>query len=230
MISLRAGTASGVGGGLCFIFDLDGVIVDSNPVHLQVWEEYLRWLGVPVTEALPDLMYGRRNDEIVRDLIGEHLSPEEVFAHGAAKEALYRDIMKDQLEGRMVPGVSEFLSRHADVPAAVATNGEPANAEFILNHSGLRRYFGVVVDGQQVSRPKPDPEIYLRTARLLGRQPKDCVVFEDSVAGVQAARAAGARVVAITTTHASIEGASLAVGDFNSPELEPWLAGLTEAP
>jgi len=217
-----------VPGGLTFIFDVDGVIVDSNPIHVQVWEEYLRRLGVPVDHTLPDLMYGRRNDEIVRDLIGEHLSAEEIFAHGAAKEALYRDVMKTQLTERLVPGISAFLSRHAGVPAGVATNAEPANAEFILNESGLRRYFSVVVDGHQVARPKPDPEIYVRAAQLLGRLPKDCLVFEDSLAGVQAARAAGARVVAIGTTHASIAGADLVVENFLSPALEPWIERLRE--
>ena len=217
-------------GRLTFIFDLDGVIVDSNPVHVKVWEEYLRRLGISVDHTLPDLMYGRRNDEIVRDLIGGHLSAEEIFAHGAAKESLYRSVMKPQLAERLVPGVPAFLGRHADVPAGVATNAEPANAEFILRESGLRGCFEVVVDGQQVARPKPDPEIYLRTARLLGRPPRDCVVFEDSIAGVRAARVAGARVVALATTHASIEGADLIIQNFLSPALEPWIAGLAGEP
>jgi HAD superfamily hydrolase (TIGR01509 family) len=214
--------------GLTFIFDLDGVIVDSNPVHVQVWEEYLRRQGISVDRTLPDLMYGRRNDDIVRDLIGDHLTPEEVFAHGAAKEALYRDVMKAQLARRLVPGISTFLSRHADILTGLATNAEPANAEFVLNESGLRRYFPVIVDGQQVARPKPDPEVYLRAARLLGRPPRDCVVFEDSIAGVQAGRAAGTRVVALTTTHASFPEADLVVENFLSPELEPWIERLPE--
>ena len=214
--------------GLTFIFDLDGVIVDSNPVHVQVWEEYLRRQGISVDRTLPDLMYGRRNDDIVRDLIGDRLTPEEVFAHGAAKEALYRDVMKAQLARRLVPGVSTFLSRHANILTGLATNAEPANAEFVLNESGLRRYFPVIVDGQQVARPKPDPEIFLRAARLLGRSPRDCVVFEDSVAGVQAGLAAGTRVVALTTTHASFPEADLVVENFLSPELEPWIERLPE--
>ena len=214
--------------GLTFIFDLDGVIVDSNPVHVQVWEEYLRRQGVPVDHTLPDLMYGRRNDDIVRDLIGDHLTPEEVFAHGAAKEALYREVMKAQLARRLVPGIATFLSHHANILTGLATNAEPANAEFVLNESGLRRYFPVIVDGQQVARPKPDPEVYLRAARLLGRLPRDCVVFEDSIAGVQAGRAAGTRVVALTTTHASFPEADLVVENFLSPELEPWIERLPE--
>jgi len=227
---LLANVPRNVPAGLALIFDLDGVIVDSNPVHLHVWERYLRQLGAPVAGALPDLMYGRRNDEIVRDLIGDHLSAEEIHAHGAAKEALYRQIMRPQLAQRLVPGIGEFLSRHAGVPMAVATNAEPANAEFVLRESGLKRYFLAVIDGQQVARPKPDPEIYLRAAELLGRSAADCVVFEDSAAGVRAARAAGARVVALTTTHASLPGASLLIEDFRSTRLEPWLKSLAGDP
>jgi len=79
-----------------------------------------------------------------------------------------------------------------------------------------------------VARPKPDPEVYLRAARLLGRPPRDCVVFEDSIAGVQAGRAAGTRVVALTTTHTSFPEADLVVENFLSPELEPWIERLPE--
>ena len=212
-----------VAGRLALIFDLDGVIVDSNPVHEQVWRQYLRGLGIPADGELADRMYGRRNDEIVRDLIGRDLSPEEVFAHGAAKEALYREVMKAQLPGRLVPGVREFLDSHSGVPTGVATNAEPANAEFILEEAGLRGYFPVVVNGHQVERPKPDPEIYFRAAALLGVKPRDCIVFEDSLAGVEAARAAGAKVVALTTTHLSFPDADLVVGNFLAPELQPWM-------
>ena len=212
-----------VAGGLALIFDLDGVIVDSNPVHEQVWQQYLCGLGIPADGELAERMYGRRNDEIVRDLIGQDLSPEEVSAHGAAKEALYREVMKVQLPGRLVPGVREFLDSHSGVPTGVATNAEPANAEFILEEAGLRGYFPVVVNGHQVERPKPDPEIYLRAAALLRVKPRDCIVFEDSLAGVEAARAAGAKVVALTTTHLWFPDADLVVSHFLAPELQPWM-------
>ncbi|MFB3776228.1 MAG: HAD family hydrolase [Bryobacteraceae bacterium] len=212
---------------LAFIFDLDGVIVDSNPVHEQVWHRYLLSLGIPASGKLAARMYGRRNDEIVRDLFGQDLSPEAVFFHGAAKEALYRESMKEQLQERLVPGVREFLEANKGIPKGLATNAEPANAEFILTESGLKSYFSVVVDGHQVERPKPDPEVFLRAASLLGVQPRDCVVFEDSLAGVQAALAAGARVVALATTHHSLPQADLVVRDFLAPELQPWLTRQT---
>ena len=213
--------------GLAFIFDLDGVIVDSNPVHEQVWQAYLRLHGISADGELAERMYGRRNDDIVRDLFGGHLTPDEVLAHGAAKEALYRETIKEQLPQRLVPGVREFLRAHAGRRMGLASNAEPANVEFILREAGLRDCFWAVVDGHQVDRPKPDPEIYFRAAALLGEAPANCIVFEDSLTGVQSARAANARVVALTTTHAWLPEADLNLKDFLSPELELWIGQQT---
>ncbi|MFB3779520.1 MAG: HAD family hydrolase [Bryobacteraceae bacterium] len=210
--------------GLGLIFDLDGVIVDSNPVHTVSWRVYLRRCGMEPPENFERRMYGLRNDDIVRDLFGAGLDPAEVSRHGSDKEALYRELMRPVLHEHLVPGLVSFLERHREVPMAVATNGERANAEFVLEGGEVRRYFRVVVDGGQVSRPKPDPEIYLRAAELLGMPPADCIVFEDSVAGVEAARAAGTRVVALTTTHKQFESVELKIQDFLDAELEPWLS------
>lgn len=205
------------------LFDLDGVIVDSNPVHVQVWRQYLSQYGIDPGGALPALMYGRRNDEIVRDFFGSHLTPEEIHRHGADKEALYRSVMKEQLRERLVPGIQRFLHRCRRYPKAVVTNAEPANAEFVLAEAGLKQYFDLVVDGHQVERPKPAPDIYLLAIQLLGTQPQECIVFEDSQTGVQAARDAGARVVAVATTDTHFPGAELVIRDFTDPRLESWL-------
>ena len=91
-------------------------------------------------------------------------------AHGAAKERLYRELMASRdRPAPLVPGVREFLERYAGAPFGVATNAEPENVDFVLDTAGLRRYFQVVIDGNQVRMPKPDPEIYLRAAARLGR-------------------------------------------------------------
>jgi len=213
----------GLADGLALVFDLDGVIVDSNPVHEEAWRLYMARFGADLDQPAMQRMYGLRNDEIVRDFFGRPMTEEEIAAHGAAKEALYRELMKDQLELRLVPGIREFLNAHRTTPMALATNAEPANAEFVLGRAGLRQFFRVIVDGHQVRRPKPNPEIYLLTSRLLGISPRNCIVFEDSCWGVEAARAAGARVVALTTTHAKLHHADLSISNFLSDELEPWL-------
>lgn len=212
-----------VAAGLAIIFDLDGVIVDSNPVHRQAWVRYNRRHGIETDEAMLEFMYGKRNDEIVRHYFGDHLEEEEIARHGAAKEALYREMMAGEVEARLVPGVREFIQANAGGPIALASNAEPANVEFLLEASGLRRYFRVVVDGHQVRNPKPHPEVFLRAADRLGVLPADTIVFEDSHSGVLAARAAGARVVGLRTTHRDLAGTALNVEDFRSLELAAWL-------
>ncbi len=205
------------------VFDLDGVIVDSNPVHVEAWAGYLESHGRRLPPCAGRLIFGRRNDEIVRDFFGADLREEVIVAHGAAKEALYREMMRPQLRERLVPGVEAFLMRHSGVPMALASNAERANVEFVLEGAGLRTFFTAVLDGGRVGRPKPFPDIYLEAARLLGVHPADCIVFEDSEAGIQAARAAGARVVGLRTTHRDLGGVDLAIRDFLDPELELWL-------
>jgi beta-phosphoglucomutase family hydrolase len=210
--------------GLAFIFDMDGVIVDSNPVHRQAWAVFNRRFGLETTEEMQLRMYGKRNDEIVRDFFGDGLTPEEVASRGAAKEELYREMVTGRIEEILVPGVRQFLERYRGVPMAVASNGEAANVDFLLDRAGLRPYFQVVVNGQQVRYPKPHPEIYRRAAELLETDPANCIVFEDSDSGVRAAQAAGMRIVLLCTTHGNLPGASLSIDNFDSGDLTAWLA------
>jgi HAD superfamily hydrolase (TIGR01509 family) len=202
---------------------MDGVAIDSHPVHRQAWTVFNRRFGVEITEAMEERNIGKRNDDIVRDFFGEGLSPEEVAARGAAKEALYRQMVSGRLEQMLVPGLRGFLDRHRGWPTALASNAEPENVALVLDGAGLRPYFQVVLDGCQVIHPKPHPEIYLRAAGLLGMAPARCVVFEDSLAGVAAARAAGMPVVGVRTTHGDLLAADLTIDDFLSGDLDPWL-------
>jgi beta-phosphoglucomutase family hydrolase len=202
---------------------MDGVLVHSNPVHCEAWEAFNRRYGLETTEAMRQSMYGKRNDEIVREFFGSGLSPDEVTARGAAKEQLYREMVAGRVGDLLVPGVRAFLEHHEMNRMAVASNAEPANLDFILDHANLRRHFRVIVDGHQVQRPKPHPDIYFRTAELLGIAPVNCIVFEDSYHGVTAARDAGARVIGVLTTHGQLPGADLTIDNFWSGDLEPWL-------
>jgi beta-phosphoglucomutase family hydrolase len=220
---------SSLAAGLALIFDMDGVVVDSNGVHRETWTRFNRQFGLETTEAMLEFMYGRRNDEIVRGFFGADLPAAEVAARGAAKERLFRETMAGRVEEHLTPGLRAFLERHRRQPMALASNAEPANVEFILEEAGLGGYFRAVVNGHQVRRPKPYPDIYLRAAELLGTPPADCIVFEDSHSGVEAARAAGMRVAGIGSTHADLPGAALTVDDFLSPELATWLRDQTRA-
>jgi beta-phosphoglucomutase family hydrolase len=219
-----------VGPGIGLIFDLDGVIVHSNPVHREAWRRYNLRFGIRTDEAMLARMYGRHNDAIVRDYFGAGLSEGEVAMHGAAKEALYREMIGPRLEECLVPGVREFLERHDGVPMAVASNAEPANVKFVLGTADLDRLFRAVVDGASVRRPKPFPDVFLAAADALGLAPEACIVFEDSGTGVAAARAAGMRTVGVHTTHEELPGVSLAIDDFRSAELERWLRSQSVVP
>jgi beta-phosphoglucomutase len=207
-----------------FLFDMDGVIADSNPYHRLAWAAFNRRYGLETTEAMQQWMYGKRNDRIVREFFGAGLPPEEVTARGAAKEALYREMIADRAESMLVPGLRAFLELYRDTPKAVATNAEPANVDFLLQQTGLRPYFQVVLNGHQVSHPKPDPEIYLRAAELLQTEPAACIVFEDSHSGVEAGRAAGMRVIGVSTTFGNLSGTVLTIDNFSSENLREWLA------
>jgi HAD superfamily hydrolase (TIGR01509 family) len=169
-------------------------------------------------------MLGKRNDQIVREFFkDQELTDEQVFDHGAAKEALYRELMGPVLQEHILPGVPQFLDVIREAPIGLATNAEPANVEFVLTGAGLESYFRVRVDGHQVERPKPHPDIYLLAAKRLGADPENCVVFEDSLTGVEAAKRAGMRVVGVRSTLSELPGADLLVEDFRDPELKLWM-------
>jgi beta-phosphoglucomutase len=207
---------------IAMIFDLDGVLVHSMPLHLRAWENYLQKIGVYVDD-LERRMHGKRNAELVRDLLGNDLPKDVVFEHGASKERLFREMLGADTNRYRVAGVFEFLERHGDVPKAVASNAEPANIEFVLDRFGLAQFFQVRIDGFQVSRPKPFPDIYLKAAEELQTPSKNCIVFEDSPTGLQAGRAAGMRIVGVETTPTEFGAVDLHVKDFLDPQLEPWL-------
>jgi HAD superfamily hydrolase (TIGR01509 family) len=129
---------------------------------------------------------------------------------------------------KLVPGILEFLRAHATSASAVAKNAEPANVEFVLGLAGIRNYFSVIVNGQ-VKHPKPAPDIYLRAASLLNADAGRCIVFEDSITGVDAASAACMQVVGVRTPVTDIRGVALSIRDFFDSRLEPWLTAAASA-
>ncbi|MGH9584619.1 MAG: HAD family hydrolase [Bryobacteraceae bacterium] len=208
---------------IAMLFDLDGVLVHSMPLHTEAWRRYFAGLGIEI-EDVERSMHGKRNPELVREWFGRELAEDAVLQHGAAKERLFRDMMlAADPDLFRVPGLLEFLERHRNAPKAIGSNVEAANIDFVLDHFGLRRFFDVVVHGHEAERPKPFPDIYLKAAERLGFEPAHCIVFEDSPPGVEAGRAAGMRVVGVETTPAEFQGVGLRIRDFLDPRLEPWL-------
>ncbi len=203
--------------GYSVIFDMDGVLVDNRAWHTRAWREMAARLGLPFDEKrFTAELFGRTNPAILRGLYGYDPPAADAERLAEEKEALYRELHRGHVEP--TAGLIPFLEalRADGATLAVATSAPRANLDFFMGETGLRRRFDVLVDVGQVEKGKPDPEIYLRAAKSLGRPPRRCVAIEDSLPGVASALAAGMKVIAVTTTHRASElaGAHLAVADF----------------
>jgi HAD superfamily hydrolase (TIGR01509 family) len=205
------------------IFDLDGVLVDSGAHHRAAWVAVLDELGVTPARDFWRLTIGRPAEEAVALLLGRPLDPDEAQRLAYRKHQHYVRLGRGGLSP--VPGAAEFVDALTSrgVPRAVATSASRRDVDRLLVALGLRAAFGTVVTADDVRWGKPDPEVYLKAAAGLRLPPARCLVFEDSVVGVQAARRAGMRVIGLTTAHAAAElcaaGAERAVSDF---EGMPW--------
>jgi HAD superfamily hydrolase (TIGR01509 family) len=180
------------------IFDMDGVLVDSNPYHLQKWENLLRHHQVPFDpKLLPRQILGAHNDDAFRQFFGKDLTKDELRDLSEEIESTFREVFAPH--ARPVPGLTALLeeTRQAGITMAVASSAILKNVEFVVDVLGFRKYFQVMISGDEVEHPKPDPEIYEEAAGRLGIAPATCLAFEDSFVGVTAAKRAGMKCVAI---------------------------------
>ena len=205
------------------IFDMDGVIIDSNPYHKISLRQFCEKYGYHLSdEELIRKIYGRTNKEWIASLFGA-LTREELVRYGEEKEALFREIYKKDIQP--LPGLPQFLKslQENNIPVAIGTSAPRSNVDFVLEHTGLEKYFPIILDESDVEHGKPNPEIYLKVAALLGFEPGQCIVFEDSLSGVESARRAGAKVVGVATTHSfeELRHTDLVIQDFT--ELDPTL-------
>lgn len=204
------------------IFDMDGVLMDSNPFHKISLRLFAEKYGYQLSdEELRVKIYGRPNKDWIRRLFDQPMDDQQVAAYGEEKEELFRDIFKDDIAP--VKGLINFLGtlKSSNIDMAIATSAPRSNVDFLFKHVNIANYFKIILDESDVERGKPDPEVYLKTAKRLGYSPDRCIVFEDSLSGVESALAAGCKVVAVTTTHQEDEftGVSIAVADFNDTQL-----------
>jgi HAD superfamily hydrolase (TIGR01509 family) len=207
-----------------FLFDLDGTLIYSDPLHRAVFAEVLAPWGVDLTEALYTThIHGRLNARIFADLAPGG----DPVALGERKEAEFRRRLG--ASAPPIAGLPAFLdaTEAAGIALAVVTNAPRANAEAMLSAIGQRHRFPVVIAEGEASAGKPDPAPYRLAAERLGVAPGDCIVFEDSPAGLRAGISAGARVVGLTTSLTAPElsdlGAWLAVADYTDERLAALL-------
>jgi HAD superfamily hydrolase (TIGR01509 family) len=178
----------------CVIFDLDGVIADSHPIHESAWRKLLAEQGLdPRGLSMEFILAGRPRNEILRHYLGE-LPAETLEALGRRKDALYAESAGSLAP---MPGLLPLLGQLAEraIPAAVATSAGKRRTMETLERFGISSYFAAVVTGEDVRLQKPHPQIFELAAARLGVSPGEALVIEDSVAGVQAARRAGMRCV-----------------------------------
>ncbi len=203
---------------------MDGVLVDSNPFHLQKWIDLLNEHRIPFDpQDLPRQVLGHRNDTAFRFFFGARLREEEILRLSDVLEARFRKVFRPH--ARPLPGLEPLIAecQRAGIPMAVASSAMAKNVEFIVNALQFRPYFRCLVSGDEVPRPKPDPEIYLRAAEKMGLNPTGCVAFEDTFLGLESARRAGMKCVAIASTvplQQLKSRADLAVQSFEELTLE----------
>ena len=195
------------------IWDMDGVIADTAPYHLKAWQEVFRKRGVDFTEEDFIHSFGQRNDTIIRNDLGREVSQDEMDTIAKDKEESFRQRIRQNL--KPLPGVIKLIKSLAKsgVKLALASSAPMENIQLLIGGLGISDYFQTIVTDQDVTEGKPNPQVFLLAAQRLGLEPKDCIVIEDAVAGVSAAKKAGMLCLAITNTHprASLREADLIV-------------------
>lgn len=186
------------------IFDWDGVIIDSHRAHESAWEALAAELGQPLPPGFFKATFGMRNDKIIPEFTSwvPGNDPARVRELGDQKEAMYREVIRrDGIDP--LPGVVALLEglRAAGIPCSVGSSTSLENIQTIMEMTGLADYFAAITAERDVTRGKPDPQVFLKAAEKIHCAACDCVVFEDAHVGIEAALAAGAKAIAVGTTH-----------------------------
>lgn len=202
---------------------MDGVIVDSNPYHKLAFQAFLTKHKVLLTNnELKTNVYGRTNNEIMRYIFQDNFTQEQSEIWADEKETIFRDLYKSEVSP--IKGLESFLQmlKSERVKTAIGTSAPKANLDFVLNTINFRQYFDALLHSGDVKIGKPHPDIYLKAAAILNANPIECIVIEDSLAGVKAGLNAGMKVIGITTTQSDEElaNAHLVIRDFENLTLK----------
>ena len=183
------------------IWDMDGVIVDTAPYHFSAWQEAFRKKGAKYTADDFRRNFGQRNDAIIRNILGDGISQSELDTISEEKE---RDFRKKEMQNiKPLPGATELMKLLIEhgFKMALASSAPTENIKLQTEGLGISNWFQSIISGGDVTEGKPSPQSFLLAAQRLGAEPKNCVVIEDAVAGVTAAKRAGMRCLAVTNTN-----------------------------
>jgi beta-phosphoglucomutase len=182
------------------IFDLDGVIVDSAKYHFLAWKQLADDLDIHFTEKDNERLKGvsrMASLEIILEIGKLSLDEAKKEEYATLKNKLYVDYISRMTPDEILPGAREFLQELKSINIRIALGSASRNTPLILERVRLKDFFDAVADGNNVTKAKPDPEVFLKASEMLGVDPENCVVFEDAVAGVRAALNAGMKCVGI---------------------------------
>jgi len=199
------------------IFDLDGVIVSTDGFHYRAWKAMADNEGIYFDETINNRLRGvsrMESLEIILERATKTYTPEEKEAMATAKNDIYRESLVQLTPEDILPGVMDMLTTLRGMGIKLAIGSSSKNTPVILKQIGLGDYFDAVADGNQIKNSKPDPEVFLLAAKLLGIDPADCVVVEDAYAGIDAAKAGGMKAVGVGDASkyekADVTGATMA--------------------
>lgn len=187
------------------IFDMDGVVVANHLYHFKAWMDFARNHRFHLDEKIyRDKFNGKTNADLFHMIFGA-VTPDQMKTFADEKEHLYQKLYAFDMKAHT--GLIDFLDylQKKRIKIALGTSAPTMNVDFTLDGLKLRKYFEIIVDGSQVERGKPDPQVYQLCAMKLGLAPKDCVVFEDSLAGLESGERAGCTIVGVATSHAAFE-------------------------
>jgi len=182
------------------IFDLDGVIVDTAKYHFLAWKRLADQLGINFTEEDNERLKGvsrMSSLEIILEIGGISLADEKKLEYATLKNDWYIELISKMTPAEILPGSVQFIKEIKKKGIRTAIGSASKNTPMILQRVGIQDLFDAVADGNNITKAKPDPEVFLKAAELLSVDPSECVVFEDAVAGIQAAINAGMRCVGI---------------------------------
>ncbi|MFX0060035.1 MAG: HAD family hydrolase [Candidatus Hodarchaeota archaeon] len=183
------------------IFDMDGVLADTGPIHFESWVKMSNEIGIKFTREFFEKTFGQQSITITRRLVGPNIKSELIEKWAELKEKYYREMVKDKL--KPLPGAIELIKSLNDnnFNLAVGSSGPPENVKLLLKSLNIKKYFSVIVTAADIKKGKPEPDVFLFASERLNLSPKNCLVIEDAPVGIKAAKKAGMKVIALTTTH-----------------------------
>ena len=200
----------------CIIFDMDGVLADTEPIHFESWIKLAAEIGVRFTRDLFEETFGQQSPTITRKLVGADVDEDLVEEWASLKEKYYREMIREKLEP--LPGVIRIIKelKTEGFKLAIGSSGPPENVELLISRLNIKPFFDVIITAVDVKKGKPEPEVFLTAAKKLDIIPQNCIVIEDAPVGLEAAKRAGMISIALTTTHnkAELNDANLIIKDL----------------